>query len=111
PSGWEGGARGKPRVRKPATRPHTEPLAEGGFVFRRIVVLLGLALAAALAGVALAGGTSTPKRIVSLSPTATEMLYAIGAGKQVVAVDDQSNYPASVPRTHLSGLKSSAEAI
>jgi ABC-type hemin transport system substrate-binding protein len=73
-------------------------------VFRRIVVLLGLALAAALAGVALAGSTSTPKRIVSLSPTATEMLYAIGAGKQVVAVDDQSNYPASVPRTQLSGL-------
>ena len=32
-------------------------------------------------------------RIVSLSPTATEMVYAIGAGGQVLAVDDQSNYP------------------
>ena len=35
-----------------------------------------------------------PSRIVSLSPTATEMLYAIGAGDQVIAVDDFSNYPA-----------------
>ncbi len=35
-----------------------------------------------------------PTQIVSLSPTATEMLFAIGAGDQVMAVDDQSNYPA-----------------
>ena len=35
-----------------------------------------------------------PQRIVSLSPTPTEMLFAIGAGDQVVAVDDFSNYPA-----------------
>src|SRR5262245_21288893 len=38
-----------------------------------------------------------PSHIVSLSPTATEMLFAIGAGSQVVAVDDQSNYPPSAP--------------
>jgi iron complex transport system substrate-binding protein len=52
-----------------------------------------------------------PHRIVSLSPTATEDLFAIGAGKQVVAVDDQSNYPASAPRTKLSGVTPNAEAI
>jgi iron complex transport system substrate-binding protein len=52
-----------------------------------------------------------PARIVSLSPTATEMLYAIGAGKQVTAVDDQSNHPAGVPKTDLSGIKPNAEAI
>jgi iron complex transport system substrate-binding protein len=52
-----------------------------------------------------------PRRIVSLSPTATEMLYAIGAGKQVVAVDDQSNYPASAPITKLSGTQPNVEAI
>ena len=40
-----------------------------------------------------------PEKIVSLSPTATETLFAIGAGTQVVAVDDQSNYPAEAPRT------------
>jgi iron complex transport system substrate-binding protein len=52
-----------------------------------------------------------PRRIVSLSPTATEMLYAIGAGKQVVAVDDQSNYPASAPITKLSATQPNVEAI
>ena len=52
-----------------------------------------------------------PKRIVSLSPTATETLFAIGAGKQVVAVDDQSDYPRSAPRTRLSGFTPNAEAI
>lgn len=52
-----------------------------------------------------------PRRIVSLSPTATEMLFAVGAGRQVVAVDDQSNFPRSAPRTRLSGFKPNAEAI
>jgi iron complex transport system substrate-binding protein len=52
-----------------------------------------------------------PRRIVSLSPTATEMLFAIGAGKQVAAVDDQSNYPASAPVTKLSGFQPNVEAI
>lgn len=52
-----------------------------------------------------------PEKIVSLSPTATEMLYAIGAGPQVTAVDDQSTYPAEAPKTDLSGFKPNAEAI
>ena len=54
---------------------------------------------------------SKPARIVSLSPTATEMLFAIGAGAQVVAVDDQSNYPATAPKTKLSGFQPNVEAI
>ncbi|MGC5011260.1 ABC transporter substrate-binding protein [Streptosporangium sp. DT93] len=52
-----------------------------------------------------------PERIVSLSPTATESLFAIGAGPQVVAVDDQSTYPADAPRSDLSGFKPNVEAI
>lgn len=54
-----------------------------------------------------------PVRIVSLSPTATEMLYAIGAGDQVVAVDDYSNYPqeAVALGTALSGFQPNVEAI
>lgn len=52
-----------------------------------------------------------PAKIVSLSATATEMLFAIGAGPQVKAVDDQSNYPASAPRTKLSGFQPNLEAI
>jgi iron complex transport system substrate-binding protein len=52
-----------------------------------------------------------PERIVSLSASNTETLYAVGAGKQVVAVDDQSDYPADAPRTDLSGLTPNVEAI
>jgi iron complex transport system substrate-binding protein len=52
-----------------------------------------------------------PKRIVSLSAAETEILWSIGAGSQVVAVDDQSNYPQGVPTTKLSGYKPNAEAI
>jgi len=52
-----------------------------------------------------------PERIVSLSPTATEMLFAIGAGDQVEAVDDQSNYPSDAPATDLSGFEPNVEAI
>ncbi len=52
-----------------------------------------------------------PTRIISLSPTATEMLFAIGAGPQVIKVDDQSNYPAGVPTSKLSGFEPNVEAI
>jgi iron complex transport system substrate-binding protein len=52
-----------------------------------------------------------PSSIVSLSPTATEMLFAIGAGRQVKAVDDQSDYPSRAPRTDLSLLNPNVEAI
>jgi iron complex transport system substrate-binding protein len=52
-----------------------------------------------------------PVAIVSLSPTATENLFAIGAGHQVVAVDDQSDYPPEAPRTTLSGYQPNVEAI
>ena len=54
---------------------------------------------------------SRPDAIVSLSPTATEMLYALGAGKQVKAVDSLSDYPAGVPVTRLSAYQPNAEAI
>jgi iron complex transport system substrate-binding protein len=63
---------------------------------------------------ATAGGVTVaqrPAHIVSLSPTATEMLFAIGAGGQVTAVDDQSDYPADAPKSALSGFKPNAEAI
>ena len=61
-------------------------------------------------GAAPSGGPH-PKRIISLSPSATEMLYAIGAGPQVKAVDELSNHPKNAPRTKLSGFKPNAEAI
>ncbi|SCG70043.1 ABC transporter substrate-binding protein [Micromonospora zamorensis] len=52
-----------------------------------------------------------PEKIVALSPTATEMLFAIGAGPQVTAVDDQSNYPADAPKSDISAFQPNAEAI
>ncbi len=52
-----------------------------------------------------------PESIVSMSATATEMLFDIGAGDQVVAVDETSNYPAEVPTTELSAYTPNAEAI
>lgn len=33
------------------------------------------------------------QRIISLAPSNTELLFAVGAGKQIVARDDFSNYP------------------
>jgi iron complex transport system substrate-binding protein len=52
-----------------------------------------------------------PQRIVSLSPSATETLFAVGAGDQVVAVDDQSDHPADAPTTDLSSYQPNLEAI
>ena len=52
-----------------------------------------------------------PRRIVSLSATATETLFAIGAGGRVVAVDEQSDHPRNAPRTALSGFTPNVEAI
>ena len=53
-----------------------------------------------------------PTAIVSLSPTATEMLFAIGAGEQVVAVDNYSYWPPQAPVVDdLSGWNPNVEAI
>ena len=63
--------------------------------------------------VPVSGGSSSEiaESIVSLSPTATEILFAIGAGEQVIAVDDQSNFPSSAPMTDLSGYTPNVEEI
>ncbi|WP_448851711.1 ABC transporter substrate-binding protein [Corynebacterium sp. 335C] len=59
------------------------------------------------------GAAGEPGSIVSLSPTATEMLYAIGAGDRVTAVDENSDYPAEAPVTEgLSGFElDNAESV
>ena len=54
---------------------------------------------------------SKPERIVSISPSLTEILFAIGAGSQVMAVDSYSNYPPEAPITSLSALEPNMEAI
>ena len=52
-----------------------------------------------------------PTKIVSLSPTATELLFAVGAGDQVAAVDSYSDYPAEAPTTDIAAYEPNVEAI
>jgi ABC-type Fe3+-hydroxamate transport system substrate-binding protein len=87
-------------------------------VFRSTLVAV-VALAVAVVGASVAAAASRdaararalPSRIVSLSPTATEDLFAIGAGSQVVAVDSDSNYPANAPHSDLSAYTPNVEAV
>ncbi|HAM02717.1 MAG TPA: ABC transporter substrate-binding protein [Acidimicrobiaceae bacterium] len=51
-----------------------------------------------------------PHRIVSVSASATSMIYHIGAGSQVVAVDKYSTDPPDAPRTALTGFETGAES-
>lgn len=70
---------------------------------------------AAFAVVEAANGTvaivERPDAIISLSPSATEMLFAVGAGDQVIAVDEFSYHPAEAPVTDLSGFTPNLESI
>jgi iron complex transport system substrate-binding protein len=84
-----------------ASSPATSPAAAAGSSFP-------VTLTAANGPVTI---KAKPVRIISLAPTATEDLYAVGAGPQVVAVDQDSDYPAAAPVTKLSGLSPNLEAI
>jgi iron complex transport system substrate-binding protein len=55
--------------------------------------------------------SDTPDAIVSLSPSLTEILFAVGAESQVIAVDSESDYPAGTPITDLSSFRPNVEAI
>jgi iron complex transport system substrate-binding protein len=84
-------------------------------MFKARKLLARLLIASAVISVVVSNPTQAaanlPKRIISLSPSATEILYAIGAGKQVVAVDDLSNYPSTAPITKLSAFNPNVEAL
>jgi len=54
-------------------------------------VAIGLLVASH--GLPVARAAPTPSRIVSLVPAATEMLFAVGAGPQVVGVSSYDTYP------------------
>ncbi len=87
-------------------------------MFKRIAPVLAAVLCAAgtstlsAPGASGASTASSPACVVSLSPTATETLFAIGAGSQVKAVDDDSNYPTTgLPARRINALNPSVEAI
>jgi iron complex transport system substrate-binding protein len=85
------------------------------FMFKARKVLTKLVIATAVISLLTVyptqASTNIPKRIISLSPSATEILYAIGSGKQVIAVDDLSNYPTEAPMTKLSAFNPNVEAL
>jgi len=56
---------------------------------------------------------AAPKRVVSLSPAATEVIYAIGAEGELAAVDKNANYPdaASAFPTKVDAYEPNIEAI
>ena len=80
---------------------------------RFVGALVLSALALPLVGSSVAVATvKSPQCIVSLSPTATETLFAIGAGKQVQAVDQDANFPArGLPKKRINALNPSVEAV
>lgn len=89
-------------------------------VMKSFRLLLSVGLSALVFPLTSALGASpasatSPSCIVSLSPTATATLYAIGAGAQVGAVDQDSNYPAAAQalatKDKINALSPSAEAI
>jgi iron complex transport system substrate-binding protein len=80
---------------------------------RFVLTLIVSALALPLLSGSFAGASSAaPQCIVSLSPTATETLFAIGAGSQVQAVDTDSDFPTTgLPTKRINALNPSVEAI
>ncbi|WP_246627774.1 ABC transporter substrate-binding protein [Paenibacillus oenotherae] len=53
-----------------------------------------------------------PARIVTLVPSETELVYAIGGGEAIVGVDDYSNYPEdAATKTKIGGMEANIEAI
>ena len=63
---------------------------------RALCSIVTLALFAFAAAAPRAQTSSAPHRIISLIPAATEMLFAIGAGPQVVGVGTYDTYPPQV---------------
>ncbi|MBV8137758.1 MAG: hypothetical protein JO121_19340, partial [Deltaproteobacteria bacterium] len=59
------------------------------------VALLGVAVMFCQARSAVA---ASPQRIVSLTPSVTEILFALGAGDEVVGVSQYSDFPPQAAR-------------
>jgi iron complex transport system substrate-binding protein len=92
------------------------PIAMVAIVFASVLVSPAQAAATKYPITVKFGGYTTtiakkPTKIISLSPSATEILYAVGAGSQILAVDNLSNYPANAPVSEISAFEPSVEAI
>ena len=98
------------------TRLRALPIAMGAIVFASVLASPAQAAATKYPITVKFGGYTTkivkkPTKIISLSPSATEIFYAVGAGSQILAVDNLSNYPANAPVSEISAFEPSVEAI
>lgn len=59
---------------------------------------LSAAIAASVVAIAAAGQSAQPRRIVSLIPAVTEMIFAIGEGRRLVGVSSYDRFPPEVAR-------------
>jgi len=80
---------------------------------RRPALLVALPLLAACGGRPPPPATTPPARVVSLAPSITEIVYALGAGDRLVGVCAQCDYPAAAARLPRVGgyLVPSVEAV
>lgn len=68
-----------------------------------VFVCLALAFSLSAKSKKKAAESSTPKSIVALSPAAAEILFAIGAGDQVAAVSEYTDYPEEATKKPVAG--------
>jgi iron complex transport system substrate-binding protein len=92
------------------------PIAMVAIVFASVLASPAQAAATKYPLTISSGGFTTkiakePKRIISLSPSATEIFFSIGADKQVLLVDSLSNYPKRAPISDISAFEPNVEAI
>jgi len=81
---------------------------KGSFIVHRSSFILLFAVACAKASVPAA----VPKRVVSLAPNITEIIFAIGGGGTVVGTDDFSDFPDAAKRLpRVGGVQPNLEQI
>jgi iron complex transport system substrate-binding protein len=98
------------------TRSRALPIAVVAIVFASVLASPAKAAATKYPLIIKFGGYTTkitkkPTKIISLSPSATEIFFAIGAKSQILAVDNLSNYPAGAPVSEISAFEPNVEAI
>ncbi len=98
------------------TRSRALPIAVVAIVFASVLASPAQAATTKYPLIIKFGGYTTkiakkPTKIISLSPSATEIFYAIGVKSQILAVDNLSNYPAGTPISEISAFEPSVEAI